>query len=547
MHDGRPKVAIINLYSGIWAHSLQVAKVANVLTGAGIKVTQVSCGSAIHDFCTVNESRSRKLDSAAARLRVDCLDCKFSANLGPKNELIQRITVETYKTKGVEASAFKDFQLAKKRPLDLNFKINGVPVIQLSLYEVILKFKKTNLEFTDEEFKYYETTLFNSILFTKLGEKFLLHNPDVEVLICYAPQYALNNCFLASASLAGKKIYFLDGAVNIAERYESVTIRDWSKYGLHPAALAEWPGAKKITSGSDELERLARHKKELRSGKSFSVYSSRAQGPESNFREVLGLGTAEPFVLLALSSFDEMFAGQIIGAFPKTKFPGTVFRDQYDWVAQTINWFKDKEMSLVIRFHPRDLPNKRDKQTAEQAGIWSEMLINLPKNIYLNTPDQEISIHDLLSGAHGFVTGWSSTALEALDYGLPVVTYDEKMPAFPRDIHWTGNTKKEYFKNLEKLLTTERNDLRRQDADRWLVFNLVRGTIRLSGRILESRRLSMGRLSNLLLSAIDRYLFFLWRPLEYFTTTRTQQNEAQKLIDIITGKLDSIYELERYK
>jgi hypothetical protein len=63
-------------------------------------------------------------------------------------------------------------------------------------------------------------------------------------------------------------------------------------------------------------------------------------------------------------------------------------------------------------------------------------------------PFDEISIYDLLGHVDLLTTGWSVTALEAGFLGVPVVTYDENMPSYPKTLMLTGSTREKYWENL---------------------------------------------------------------------------------------------------
>lgn len=543
------KVLVLDSLAGIWPHSLQLTKVAFQLRSADIQLDYVSCGAAAPAFCTVRESRSHTFDNSQGQKKSTCRDCKFTAQM---NSLA--LTKESdNKSLGVFLSNLVDQEMVSREnlwmkdfPREINSaldrEIAGTPVVRYALYESILKFKKKDLEFSDMEYEYFISMLRNTIRFALLGEKYFNNFQNPDALLVYAPQYAMNHAFVDQALARKIKVYFVDGNGNIAERYSSITIWDWKKFKLVRPGLLKWVEGLELNASSSDFERINKHKNQLRDGRSYSVYSS-PNSSVKNIKSFFEIDANQKIWTLALSSLDEAFAAQTIGAYPKSKYPGTVFENQYEWVRETIRWVKsEKDISLVIRMHPRDLPNKREKIKSEQASIWEEILAELPKNVVLNHPSDLISLNDLLAVSDALITGWSSAALEAMELGIPAVTYDSGLPTYPASIHLTGKTRSQYFENLEKLKNTKKSSTIQKQADRWHIFAFNRGSIRLTGRLFENVRLEGPKFISKALNALDIYLPYIWRPLEMMVTLR-RTPEGKKIQALVKSLADSVYDL----
>lgn len=547
----KTRILVLDSLSGIWPHSLQILKVAKQFDRTKVDVHYVSCGKAAPNFCTVQESRGQIFIKDSAPKASTCRDCVFTAKLNEMSlhGVFHRQNLnETFLSSLIDENilaAEQKFMNEVDGDIEnnLDLEVCGTPVVRHSLYETILKFKKKDLSFSDSELDYFKSILSNSVRFSLIGSKFFSTNNNYAACLAYAPQYAINNSFLHQAYLAGIKVYFVDGNGNIAERYSAVVVWNWNRYKLERPALIHWRDEdlnKHIPTSNQK--RIGMHKKQLANARSFSVYSEPSKG-HLDVRQKYKIGGHEKIWLLALSSLDEAYAAQLMGAYPQSKYPGAVFNNQYEWVMSTIEWVaKQKNLTLIIRMHPRDLPNKRESVTSEQAGVWEKILENLPVNVRLNHPSDQVPIGDLLRISDGFLTGWSTSALEAMDYGIPVVTYDYMMPSYPRNIHLSGNSKELYFKNLSKLLRLQKSDANRLTADKWLDFMLNKGSVKLTGRLLEPLRIRGPRWISRGFNALDIFFPYIYRPLELLVTVR-KTKEGKRIEDLVLAGKDSLYEV----
>ena len=90
-----------------------------------------------------------------------------------------------------------------------------------------------------------------------------------------------------------------------------------------------------------------------------SAYTNAAQNHSPH--DVFGLDKTKKYILMAMSSYDEVYSGFVIGKLPRGRFEGRVFKNQIEWLKETIAWITDHpELQLVVRPHPREFPNERE-------------------------------------------------------------------------------------------------------------------------------------------------------------------------------------------
>jgi hypothetical protein len=417
----------------------------------------------------------------------------------------------------------------------LDFEFRGIPVPRLAGYEVSLKYKSWQIATTGAGSNEYHLAVRDVALTAAAADQFFSKNSSFSSVVIRSPHYATNGAFARVAKERGLRVIFLDGSANISEDYTHLMLWDWGHHSSANPAI-EYFHQGNLTLDWLSVERLNRHFDVLKRGISHKAYSAARSGVESAL-SLIGADRSKPTALLALSSMDESVSAQIAGVNPGFKFPGSVFSDQFDWVRETIRWFSESpHLQLVVRVHPREFPNKRESQTSPAGIRWEQELSALPPNVFLNHPNQKLSLYDFLNEVDVLVTGWSSVGLEAALQGVKLITYDSALPGYPASIGLTGNSKEEYFANLDTALRGATDIPFRDNALKWMHLLMNIGTTRVGGRFLASRRNLMPRWANLILEGLDRYLYFIYRPLDLWRGILFEPTDRKFERVILEGK-----------
>jgi hypothetical protein len=293
---------------------------------------------------------------------------------------------------------------------------------------------------------------------------------------------------------------------------------------------------------SEDVKRVQGHLDELVKASSYSVYSPRSNGLDVARHH--GIDSSRSILLSTLSSYDEAFSALVIGGFPPEKFYSNVFVNQFEWIRELVDWVsKHSQYHLVIRLHPRDLPNKRESVVSEQSVLWNNLLTNLPSNVSVDHPDDKISMHDYFPVISALTTGWSSTAIEGMLKNVPVVTYDKNLPSFPSSIHLTGNSKEEYFSNLERGIESGPNQEHSRDALNWLVFNFCEGTIRVKGRLVDQSWIARYRFVQILFLACFKLFPSLGRQVDISLSRKYLSPDQEKFINLVNKSAKNLFEV----
>lgn len=456
----------------LWAHTVPEMYLAKGLANAGHNIEILTCGKAMN-YCSAMTARSVGPGSSIEKYTNICNDCVLGSDAIKK--------VLGLKIRNLfEFAKSEDFAIAKKKCQSVfsskkqELHLYKINIGKISLYEFFLTYKKRSLEFSENDWNNYYYYLYNSFISLYLFEKYLANTKKIDAVFSFSPQYSNIHSCMEYAKKSKIQTYFCESGNNLSHRLGTMRVWDWDIHKLVNPGLRFWKGAENHQITKSKVKKVKNHLQVLFKSNHFTVYSeSKGQKENSKLKNITDSVKNKKVFLMTLSSADESYAAYLIGCFPYQKVFSNVFNDQLQWIQETISFFKEKSnWVLVIRVHPREFPNKRDQVTSEQAGILVKNLKNVnEKNILINWPDENISIYDLFDITDVVITGWSATAIEAMVHGIPVVTYDRNLPSYPSDIHWTGTTKDEYFKNLSKACIAGRSFKNTLNAFRWLSFN----------------------------------------------------------------------------
>src|SRR5262249_38520391 len=146
------------------------------------------------------------------------------------------------------------------------------------------------------------------------------------------------------------------------------------------------------------------------------------------------------------------------------------------WIRALIDWIRTKpDRFLLVRVHPREFPNKRDRKKSEHAEALERELATLPPNVRVNWPTDELSIYDVAEQADVFLNAWSSAGKEMTLLGLPVVIFCPEVLQYPAELNYVGTTRDSYFAAIETALRDGWSFEHTRAAFRWCVLELVRG------------------------------------------------------------------------
>lgn len=535
---------IFSPFSGIWRHTVLESQIIEILSESReFEVISVGCGRLFPEDCTVRAYFRGSSELTHDNSITNCDKCSYARELFSSNTSAQCTNLQDYVHPGDLKSVQSLLKNINHQDAE-KFVFENLQLGKKALYEIILKYKKRTTNLDVKEFEEWKSILTNAALVVAPARRLLEEiKPDV-VISCNA-QYAIPGTFAEIASEKKIKTYILSGSPSPVESANAIKIWDWQKYKATDPALHEWPGVQALPPlNSKSLARYSRHERYISSGKSPWTYSS-AKSKVNPF-DFFKIERSKKIVLAVINSEDEIFAARIAELFPPSRTESSVFESQLDWIRFLIDYYsQDQETHLIIRLHPREFPNKRENQLSEQAAIWDSLLSSLPPNIHIDHPRDGYSFYDYLKHINVLTTGWSSTAIEALAYGISVVTYDQNLLGYPADELLTGDSIEQYKINLDCVERTERKFERMEFARQWINFAHFKGAIYLGGGVQDAHLRTSIPALKFFLRGINRILNLLApkRIKKVDLKLPRFSGDKNKVINLISFQKDNLFQL----
>lgn len=495
-------------------------------------------------FCSTRSARQRTLDQV--NRKIDCLDCAFTSELSASRlnnpnianeKMAEKLTSDDYKL----AEIIGEEAMASPNPWE--FSWGELPAGRIASYEVMLKYKLLRGSSDVEHLRDLKLAIQDVVLVSLWIKRVFANCSEPAVLLVRNPNYSRHRVIAIEAQKFGLRVIYFDGSANISETYSHIMAWDWSKHGrVNPALSETWQSEQDQTGLNASSGRVERHFLSLRKAKSHRVYSTKKSGGgRTKLLADLGLDLNKKTILLALSSSDEYAALKQAFKLSDLEFPGRVFKDQKEWVLETVRWADAREsIQLVIRVHPREFSGKRGPYQSSMVKVWREVLDGIDTRHNVDSAQRGISLYDLFDAVDVVVTGWSSAGLEAAYAGIPVVTFDKALIGYPSNVGLSGTSKSDYWANLEAAISTKSPNLEGQRAARkWLNLQMEVGTAYIGGRLGEKFRSGAPRWFSLLAEGLDRYLFFIYRPIDMMVG-KLRKNETGKIESILSGSTQQI-------
>ena len=531
------KILFFSPFSFISKHSFPEAAEIKLLIKKNHEVVRLSCDRTYNNNCVSMKS----------------VNLTFSASLLERNKICDLCQVNSRsieKIKGLKT--YYSSQFISKKEIDLidshlkninyqnfNFELQfqDINLNYISLYDFILKYKLMGLrDISEESFPEYKNELRNSLISYRVGKNFLNFFKS-DKLIIYSPQYSINHAFLKGYDYKNLDIYLTEGSNNVHYKHSILRLWNWKIHKLVDPSKMEWTNYNPTKLPHVAFSMVEKHFKSLIKSKSPHVYSS---PKKINFYKLpYEFNKFKKTALLTMSSADESYAAFMIGAFPSTKIKSNVFKDQIEWITNTINFFKKHpEYLLIIRIHPRETSNKREKVISSRMNKLNEIfkLENLPHNVKINWPHEKISFYNLIEKVDVLISKSSITVIEALYFDKPVVVYDNKLTNYPDDLVYAGETSQDYFNNIIKSLKTKHFNLKSK-AILWTAFSHYLSGLHLKNNFVHGKIMTI--IKKILFKLKFKRLIMLFNHFE-LKYTNLDQTSGERLNELLKKNYSSL-------
>ncbi len=469
------RVVFFAPFSGIWPHAYPEALVASSLKREGAEVVYVPCDGLFSDGCAVMDSHGMTYRSSEAQRQSVCRMCRRRQDALVSGLKVQRVSMDSFVDDATRRQC-KDFaqELAQRDIADA--ELDGFKVGRIGLHETLLHYKLTSLdELNDDSMGDFRMRLYNVLLSLHVT-RVMLNSLKPQRIVAYNTHVSIIYIMMLVAERAGVRTFGIHAGGNMSNRFGSLYIfrRDMVRLykGWIDAFEQKW---RQLPATRQGIEGAARHFSALTSGKTVWVYSAPKKAEYFDVRAHYGIRPDQKVLLAMLSSYDELYSMQVMGLLPEFN---QMYSSQVEWIRALVKHLSvRKDLFLIIRVHPRELPNQRDKVHSLHAKRLASELTDLPDNVRINWPQEGISIYDLVPYVDVGLNAWSSTGKELANLGVPVVLYSDDIIFYPASLNLLARDEKDYFEKIDQTIASGWSFDRVVQVFRWLALEYTLGTV----------------------------------------------------------------------
>jgi len=389
----KPQVLFFSPYMGIWLHAMPEAFVAASLRDAGADILYVVCDGLFSAGCTTMSAHNLSGESDPLKRERVCKQCRKSRDLIVTELGVSTVTIDSL----VDHASLIEIEstVATVSPDNVEaFQIDGFPLGRYALHETIIHYKLTALdEITPSALADLRLKLTHVLMTFRAGER-LLKDYKPDRMVTYNTHISTNYALMKLAESKNVPVFGLHAGGNMSDRLGSLYVfrrdmvvlyQDWIK-----RFEEEW---KRMPASAPGMKNATQHFLAVASGRTAWAYSAPKSKQHFDLRDFFGINSNQKVLLATLSSYDELFSSQTMGVMDASPL---LFTNQVEWIHNLINYARTRpELFLVIRVHPRELPNLRDSVHSKHAKMLAAELTDIPDNVRVNWPSDNISLYDL--------------------------------------------------------------------------------------------------------------------------------------------------------
>ncbi len=529
------RVLVFSPFSYFQPHSLPERILAESLVREGAEVTIITCDGVFEDLClcmpleSFNDKEKRLSVCKQCMRNRDAYKDEFSLKTSDIGEYLNPFDYEEIDShlREISASNFLDYEY------------EGVPLGKYALYEFLLSYKLNSPVIPPKLWEQFRVQIKNVLIATIAAKKFL-HQLNPETVIFYNTLYSVNRVVAAQAEKYGMDHYMIHAGAHLRYRTNQLLVTKGLNFYFNKSPHLSDFRQKYMTK--KEIAYVNEHIAELFSAKSPWVYSTKSNKVSSdNIRIKLGIKFNQKVALAVMRSNDERIGAGFAGLSGLEGQP--IFSSQLEW----LNWLsifceKNPNIFVIFRVHPREFPNKRESVLSTAAIELLDFVEKavLPNNLYINLPNDNFSLHDLLKVTNLLLNNSSSAGLEASLYGIPVLGNRDALYSFDQILQVEPESIEHYEQLLREMLENKKEFARVIAAYRWLNFLLSEVSIDISDGYVPKVR---GKKSTLFFIArLLRRLRFPYPDLAITGQVKSRAkkvNEHDRLVFAILNKQDT--------
>jgi len=466
--------------AGLWSSAELENDLANAWAEAGHQITVIRCRGVLKTFCPVMTAEGIAPNATVKAKEVACTECRFNSALldRPQYAAYSTLWLDDFVTKEMQISATETLTSVSTENWH-ELALEGIPIGRYSSYSTLLHHKVPSPSASDLAWQEYQSDLFNALLVLQAMPE-IFREVDPELVVVYNPLYPINRVFTECAGLSNIPLVSVTAGGFIPDRYSTIA--------LYPKIYSGQTARDSISIGRgldqplsrEEISAVSRHVLHQIQGNDPWVYTSSPTALSTvEIRNHLGLRLDSPVVVVLVGSPDETRSSELVDA-ERTRTESELsnvleFIDQALSAARAL-----PTVDFVIRLHPRLAANKRENRDSPDLIEINRVLEECPPNAHVNNPGDGIGLYDTARVASVGLNHASTSGLEFLLLGIPVVHYDPpRLNAYPPELGRQVQRfdTKEMTDSLSASMAEGWSIEHSRRAYRWLATNLLRALI----------------------------------------------------------------------
>lgn len=467
-------------YADVWVHSLPESEIAESLSSEGWEVLRIICDRDFSGHCVSMAAKGVTYSSSVNTKQEVCSSCVHRNFLLRKSFNFKDVSINSLLTD--QNLDLITHLIEQVNPVSWpSFEFENAPLGRMAFYDFSLSHKIIDEAISEELWPAYVNDLTNSLK-TYFAIKNLFFNSHVDLLVTYNGMYATNNVAAYVARQNGCQTWSLHAGHHLVDRFGTMYMYESTTLPVFSYKTKEWKEDKNLSVTSDAAAKVTDHILELFKASNRFVYSSPLEKTDTEKLKIkFGIQKNRKILLATMSSADEIFGAQMAGVL-SDHGDEPLFKDGFEWIQFLVEQISQRlDLHLIIRVHPREFPNKRENQLSQNAVKLKAVLTDLPENISVNWPDDDLSLYGLAHLVDAVLNSSSSAGLEMSSLGLPVVLHRVKhMLAYDPQLQPRVELKSEYMEFVDRALETGWSIENMRLAYRWWGFVFTRVSIDIS-------------------------------------------------------------------
>ena len=427
------KITLFAPFAAIQPHAL--TELSYLSKFREFDVTILRCNTIFETDCLVHLAHGLGIHSSNVERKAICGRCIAARDILKQMTDLPTKTLDNYYDREFESDIIDILsKLNRKNWKDL--EIQGIQVGKLAAYEFLIQNKLNSLVIPDILFPAFTNQLANVLRTLNAANKFFdLEKP--ELVIMYNKLYSINSIFAAVAAQRGIEIKSLQQCGPLFDIESRLRVTSNSVQDSTLNTSTEWRSASSNELKRSEIRKVHKVLLTYLGAKSPWIYSAPVNPNmnSSKIKNVLGIPEGKIVVLVPLSSGDELFASIVAGHIGLESDP---YLDQSKWIEEILrSATQNQDMYFIIRPHPREFPNKRESKLSMHAKDLIDFFerIEIPQNVVINWPDQEISIYQFVGIVDLVLNSTSSVGAEFAALGVKTLVRSHlNLEAYPPEI-----------------------------------------------------------------------------------------------------------------